>query len=167
MGWANSYLYQFILGDRYYSERDLVEGDPQYPVHDAHRTFLRSLAPKVGDRLAYEYDFGDGWRHQLVVEAIFPPAAGVRYPWCTAGARACPPGGLRRGWWLCGAAGDPQGSRAPRLRRAARVGGRCVRPGGLQYRLGERRAARADPRRPKIDATGSAASSANEVRGSW
>ncbi|KAA0922924.1 plasmid pRiA4b ORF-3 family protein [Rhodococcus sp. ANT_H53B] len=42
----------------------------------------------VGDRLGYEYDFGDGWTHHLVVEEI-STAAGTAA--CLDGGRACPP----------------------------------------------------------------------------
>ena len=43
------------------------------------------------DRFVYEYDFGDSWEHQIVVEKVLVPEAGVRYPVCLAGKRACPP----------------------------------------------------------------------------
>ena len=43
------------------------------------------------DRFVYEYDFGDSWTHQIVVEKIVPSEGGQRYPVCIAGARACPP----------------------------------------------------------------------------
>lgn len=39
----------------------------------------------------YEYDFGDGWEHEVTLEAILPRQAGQKYPLCVAGARACPP----------------------------------------------------------------------------
>ena len=42
-------------------------------------------------RFDYEYDFGDQWMHQLIVEERFPPEQGVKYPICVAGQRACPP----------------------------------------------------------------------------
>ena len=31
------------------------------------------------------YDFGDDWRHDIVVEKITPALAGVAYPRCTGG----------------------------------------------------------------------------------
>ena len=44
-----------------------------------------------GDRFEYEYDFGDGWKHEIKVEKVLEPEAGVKYPTCIAGERACPP----------------------------------------------------------------------------
>ena len=45
----------------------------------------------MGARFLYEYDFGDSWEHDLVVEAVLPPAPQGRPPVCLDGARACPP----------------------------------------------------------------------------
>jgi hypothetical protein len=42
-------------------------------------------------RFEYEYDFGDGWKHQLIVEERLQPEQGTKYPVCIAGQRACPP----------------------------------------------------------------------------
>jgi hypothetical protein len=39
----------------------------------------------------YEYDFGDSWEHEIVVEKVLPAVEGIRYPICIAGKRACPP----------------------------------------------------------------------------
>ena len=50
------------------------------------RHFLRP-----GTTVPYEYDFGDGWEHELTLEAILPQQAGQKYPLCVDGARACPP----------------------------------------------------------------------------
>lgn len=43
-----------------------------------------------GGRLVYEYDFGDDWEHELLVEKELPVDPGVHYPLCLAGKRACP-----------------------------------------------------------------------------
>jgi len=39
----------------------------------------------------YEYDFGDGWEHEVLLENILPAVANTQYPKCIAGKRACPP----------------------------------------------------------------------------
>ena len=45
----------------------------------------------VTESTVYVYDFGDDWRHDLVVEKILPAAPGVPYPRCTAGRGQTPP----------------------------------------------------------------------------
>ncbi|MDJ0420015.1 plasmid pRiA4b ORF-3 family protein, partial [Rhodococcus opacus] len=50
---------------------------------------LDQVLTGTGDRLWYQYDFGDGWDHVLAVEAVLDePPAEVR---CTGGRMACPP----------------------------------------------------------------------------
>ena len=46
---------------------------------------------RPGTVVQYEYDFGDGWEHELTLEAIQPRQPGQKYPLCVDGARACPP----------------------------------------------------------------------------
>jgi hypothetical protein len=47
----------------------------------------------VGKRFAfkYEYDFGDGWEHEVLFEGCPPQVKGKKYPLCVEGERACPP----------------------------------------------------------------------------
>jgi hypothetical protein len=61
-------------------------------------------------RLVYEYDFGDGWQHENILETIVEPGPKVRYPRCIEGARACPPedvGGIWGYAEFLEAVGDP------------------------------------------------------------
>ncbi|AJW46335.1 hypothetical protein TK49_12995 [Ralstonia mannitolilytica] len=39
----------------------------------------------------YQYDFGDNWRHRIVVEAMGNPDLTLTLPVCLAGENACPP----------------------------------------------------------------------------
>lgn len=39
----------------------------------------------------YVYDFGDYWRHQVIVEKVLTAEPGVDAPACIDGRRACPP----------------------------------------------------------------------------
>ena len=41
--------------------------------------------------MGYEYDFGDGWQHEVVLEEVTESEQGIRYPRCIDGERACPP----------------------------------------------------------------------------
>jgi hypothetical protein len=88
--WTNSHLHLFEVGTRRIS-------DPRFeldvPFQDERRVLVTSALTTAGSRLRYEYDFGDGWRHDVVVrevEAVYPGRAKRRMR-CVGGARACPP----------------------------------------------------------------------------
>ena len=91
MGWGNGHIHQFTTGEVVYSapwfELDAF-GDE---VEDERTVTVAEVLPRKGCRALYEYDFGDGWEHLLVVEKVGPAEAGVEAPLCVAGARACPP----------------------------------------------------------------------------
>jgi hypothetical protein len=89
MGWTNSHLHQFKLGETVYGVPD-----PEWPelqTLDERRIQLCDLIGEAQRELGYEYDFGDGWEHRIVLEQAEPPNEFMRYPLCTAGERACPP----------------------------------------------------------------------------
>jgi hypothetical protein len=65
--------------------------DFSFEVKNEKNVSLRQVVAKVKDKLIYEYDFGDSWEHELLVEKILLPEAGKRYPVCLTGKRACPP----------------------------------------------------------------------------
>jgi hypothetical protein len=52
---------------------------------------LAQVAAAERAKVVYTYDFGDDWRHDIVVEQILPAEPGVAYPRCTAGRREAPP----------------------------------------------------------------------------
>ena len=41
--------------------------------------------------MAYEYDFGDSWRHTILLEEVLASGAAIAQARCIGGARACPP----------------------------------------------------------------------------
>ena len=90
MGWDFEHPYRFEIGGVEFAD---VEMDEEEEVRDTRAVKLSDVIPASHrrPRFSYEYDFGDGWKHQLIVEEQFEPRAGVAYPVCTAGARACPP----------------------------------------------------------------------------
>ena len=88
MGWTNSHLHGFRVKDQFFTEPD-----PDYiftDVEDERQVRLNQIAPEVGAKFIYEYDFGDSWEHDLIVEQILLPDPGVAYPRCIAGKRNCP-----------------------------------------------------------------------------
>lgn len=85
MGWTDSHLHEFEVGEtRYGRPRTTWGGD----VLRESSARLHEVLPDVGARMLYTYDFGDGWRHDIVVEAVGGP---VQEASCVGGARACPP----------------------------------------------------------------------------
>lgn len=97
MGWRDCHLHEFRVqpAPRRHSLRigipddDAFEGDrPILPGWDVpiakYLDARRNLA-------SYVYDFGDDWRHRLVLERVVPRLPGNRYPVCIAGERKCPP----------------------------------------------------------------------------
>ena len=52
---------------------------------------LADLGLRVGERFLYEFDFTDGWQHDLRLEQIVTLVPGQSYPRCVGGHRAAPP----------------------------------------------------------------------------
>jgi len=91
MGWTNSHLYRFEIGARQYAEPDPENEFYELPFRDSKRAKLERLVPKKDSTFLYEYDFGDSWVHELLLEDILKRDPGKRSPACLAGERACPP----------------------------------------------------------------------------
>jgi hypothetical protein len=90
MGWEFEHLYRFTIGGVDYGDLGMTSDEEG---EDACGTYLSAILPAENrrPRFSYEYDFGDGWIHRLIVEERFPPRAGVKYPICVVGQRASPP----------------------------------------------------------------------------
>src|SRR3990170_2204564 len=68
---------------------------------DSHLHAFRIANPKTGkmdeigipddDPFDYEFDFGDSWEHEVVLEGILLKEPKAKYPKCIGGAQACPP----------------------------------------------------------------------------
>jgi hypothetical protein len=88
MGWYDGHLHQFIIDGEYYQlpNPDDLERSP-----DERRFKLSQIAPYEKRKFVYEYDFGDSWEHELLVEKIQEAEPDTKYPCCIKGKRACPP----------------------------------------------------------------------------
>jgi hypothetical protein len=145
MGWTDSHLHQFVTRsktkrptpddwaaalkgkDPWEIDIDAVYGERRYSnpefelegTHDEAKVRLGEVAPRVGSKLAYEYDFGDGWTHELTVEKALPPDESQQVPRCLTGKRNCPPedcGGVWGYSELLDALADPEHERHEELR---------------------------------------------------
>ena len=95
MGWRNCHLHQFIGGAgfarTYYGTPDPDYAGMGSEMLNEKRFALADLVPAVKRKIIYEYDFGDGWQHDVLAEKILPPDPAFKHPVCLAGGNACPP----------------------------------------------------------------------------
>lgn len=89
IGWWNSHLHQFLLRDRVFGD-PRMDDSGELEFEDERRFKLNQLVG-AGQTIMYEYDFGDGWTHEVLVEKVHEVDDRLSYPLCIAGARACPP----------------------------------------------------------------------------
>lgn len=90
MGWTNSHMHQFMDGYQiFYGHPNPDIGG--FKVADESQFRLSELLQAEKDSLLYEYDFGDGWQHKVILEKILPFDAQKKLPYCVTGKRACPP----------------------------------------------------------------------------
>ena len=94
MGWKNSHLYEFKFNNCRITEiTDGLEledfGDNTFI--DSFFISLGGILVKEGQQLEYEYDFGDGWNHEIIVEKFLPEVPKMKYPTCIGGELSCPP----------------------------------------------------------------------------
>lgn len=92
MNWSNSHLHQFekngflyakrMPDDDFWEEMNCVEYDTMQ---------VADLLTYENDKIMYEYDFGDGWEHDIMLEKIHPYDESIRLPVCLDGKRNSPP----------------------------------------------------------------------------
>jgi Plasmid pRiA4b ORF-3-like protein len=87
-GWEDSHLHVFETPAGRYG---IPDPDGELDIRNDAYKKLSAVADWPGDRILYEYDFGDRWEHDVVVEAVIPAEPGIAYPRCTGGRRAGPP----------------------------------------------------------------------------
>jgi hypothetical protein len=87
MGWNDTHLHQFrIDGSRYGMQFDDY---PEDELDEASVTVIGAL--RGVRRFFYDYDFGDDWNHEVVVEDIEMARLGLKHGVCLDGQRSCPP----------------------------------------------------------------------------
>jgi Plasmid pRiA4b ORF-3-like protein len=96
MGWLDYHLHVFRVAGPGASEEQIgIPDDAPFedekPTLPGWETPITRCFSRPGTTVPYEYDFGDGWEHELTLEAVLPRQPGQKYPLCVDGARACPP----------------------------------------------------------------------------
>lgn len=94
MGWYDYHLHQFEVLNPRSGRKELIGVPDTYgivEVVDGKTVKIADYftAPKC--KANYEYDFGDGWNHEVLLQKILLPSPAVKYPICVGGKRACPP----------------------------------------------------------------------------
>ncbi len=94
MGWSNSHLHQFIKDQVYYTVRfpdDDSWDDGENVDYTEKKLRVSDLLTAENETITYEYDFGDSWGHEIILEKILPVGEKTQYPTCLTGKRSCPP----------------------------------------------------------------------------
>ncbi len=118
MGWMDGHLHQFHKGSPYGRETKIFS----YPwpddferenIIDERSVIIVECLQTPKDKIWYEYDFGDGWMHEVFLQKILPFEPKAEYPQLIDGANACPwedSGGLGGYYNMIEALKDPKNS---------------------------------------------------------
>lgn len=87
MGWTNSHLHLFADQKYEYAPEEFEIEDTK----DSRTVKLKDILYQENQKILYEYDFGDGWEHEICLEKITEDVGGKQIPRCIKGKRNCPP----------------------------------------------------------------------------
>jgi hypothetical protein len=95
MGWTNSHMHHFRKDNVFYGtpHPDMELGwalNSKFKTVDEEKYKINEVLTRPKMKIQYEYDFGDSWWHELVLEKILE-REGKPTPICVEGAMACPP----------------------------------------------------------------------------
>ena len=113
MGWLDCHLHAFRVRRKHASKAFEIgiPDDFDGNIAPGWEFPLTEFFHEPGQIFGYEYDFGDGWEHEVLLEGILLKDKSFAYPRCLEGARACPPedcGGVSGYEDLLEILGDPK-----------------------------------------------------------
>ncbi len=117
-GWMNSHFHQFVDGRTFYQPEAEVGEFPSMKMVDSAGVRLSELLQKKKDKIVYEYDFGDSWEHEVLLEKVLPADPNQPLPFCVKGKLACPPedcGGIQGYYQMLETLADPDSEEAEEL----------------------------------------------------
>ena len=88
MKWSDYHLHRFVING---CEYGIAHEGGVWFDDDPDKVMISQFQFREGDRFVYEYDFGDCWELDIVIENTLPIDPGATYPVCTGGRRAGPP----------------------------------------------------------------------------
>jgi hypothetical protein len=97
MGWLDCHLHLFHVRNPETGELESIGIPDDEPYLDEPLCLpgwdvsIARYFVNEGDTASYEYDFGDDWRHTVVLEGVDPIREGDRPLACLGGERRCPP----------------------------------------------------------------------------
>ena len=87
MGWNDTHLHGFRVGQKEYGMH--VDDWPEEEIDEKTVTVLQTLRNEK--RFVFDYDFGDSWEHDVMVEDLTWSYFGLKYAVVLDGQNACPP----------------------------------------------------------------------------
>ncbi|MFN3579606.1 MAG: plasmid pRiA4b ORF-3 family protein [Pseudomonas sp.] len=91
MGWTDSHLHSFRDAQGQGYGNLLHDEDNFFSWKDERLVSVADVLPQEKASLVYEYDFGDGWEHDIKLEKRLPLHPGETLPRCLHAVGACPP----------------------------------------------------------------------------
>ena len=91
LGWRDSHLHEFRADKLVIGMKEVNEVDAREGIQDEKEWKLQELLDTGVTEFEYLYDFGDGWRHRVIVEPATRGGQSGPSPLCLAGENACPP----------------------------------------------------------------------------
>jgi hypothetical protein len=95
LGWSDEHLHRFVIHGKAYGISRI--GGIGFS-DDPNQVQLAEFGFRLRERFLYEYDFRDGWQHDVRVEAVQGVDPRRRYPVCLGGRRAVPPEDCGGAW---------------------------------------------------------------------
>jgi Plasmid pRiA4b ORF-3-like protein len=86
-GWTDTHLHHFEKHCEYWGVADEEFEDR----NDESKVVVRKVLMRKGDSMTYTYDFGDNWRHRILLEKIIRAEMSATRPICLGGKRRRPP----------------------------------------------------------------------------
>ena len=91
MGWTDSHLHSFSIRGVEYTTLMPDLGFDELDMRDEQPVKLSKVISSEKFKFFYTYNFGDSWKHEVLVEKVLTAETAIGHPTCIKAKRACPP----------------------------------------------------------------------------